>query len=316
MRSLRFSSPDNGLVSPSDARGVFRVRRAMQLLWCTVLLAPALVSSRAEAQSYRQVTGRVFLNGTVVCQATSAGPIEQSCTGAGTAGAVRGSVGNDGLLHAEARVSDQRYQAEDEVDAWAQAMLYDRLTFEGQVLPTSVRLSLFLHGGVTGSNTSYGALSVYHGGSEPVHTISIDGSAPTGGIGWGFPAAPTLRVERTTFTMAVENGRVDFGLALRARAHLPLPTYDEDRTHCGIYDCVGRGARADFLNTAGVELIEGLDADGNVISGGFVIRSAANVQYAVFGNAPVPVPEPSSAVLLFVAAVAGAMRLRRADVAG
>lgn len=138
MRSLRSSSPDNDLVSPRDARGLFRVRRAMQLLWCTVLLAPALVSSRAEAQSYRQVSGRVFLNGTVACQATSAGPIEQSCTGAGTAGTVRGSVGNDGLLHAEARVTDRRYQADDEVDAWAQAMLYDQLTFEGQIVPTSV----------------------------------------------------------------------------------------------------------------------------------------------------------------------------------
>lgn len=91
-----------------------------------------------------------------------------------------------------------------------------------------------------------------------------------------------------------------------------MPTYDEDHTNCGIYDCVGRGARADFLNTAGVELIEGLDVDGNVISSGFVIRSAANVQYAVFGNAPVPVPEPSSAVLVLVGAAAGALRLRRA----
>jgi len=284
----------------------------MQLLWGTLLLAPALVGSRAEAQSYRQVTGRVFLNGVVACSATSAGPMDKSCTGPGTAGEVRGSVGNDGLLHAEARVTDQRYQAHDEVQAWAQALLYDQLTFEGQVVPTSVRLSLFLHGGVTGSNTSYGALSVYHGGSEPVHTFSIDGAAPTGGIGWGFPSAPTLRVERSTFTMAVENGRVDFGLALMARAHLPLPTYDEDRTHCGIYDCVGRGARSDFLNTAGIELIEGLDADGNLISGGFLLHSAANVQYAVFGSSPVPVPEPSSAALLLVsAAVGAAMRWRR-----
>jgi hypothetical protein len=90
-----------------------------------------------------------------------------------------------------------------------------------------------------------------------------------------------------------------------------LPTYDEDRTHCGIYDCVGRGARSDFLNTAGIELIEGLDADGNVISGGFLLRSAANVQYAVFGNSPVPVPEPSSAALLLGAAVGGVVRWRR-----
>lgn len=311
MRSLRFSSPCSDLVSPRDARGAFRVRRAMQLLWCTLLLAPVLASSRAEAQSYRQVSGRVFLNGVVACSASSAGPIDKSCTGQGTAGEVRGSVGNDGLLHAEARVTDRRYQAHDEVQAWAQALLYDQLTFEGQVVPTSVRLSLFLHGGVTGSPTSYGALSVYHGGSEPVHTLSIEGTESTGGNGWGFPPAPTLRVERSTFTMSVENGRVDFGLALMARAHLSLPTYDEDRTHCGIYDCVGRGARSDFLNTAGIELIEGLDADGNVIDGGFLLRSAANVQYAVFGNSPIPVPEPSSAVLLFVGAAAGAMGLRR-----
>jgi hypothetical protein len=317
MRSLRFSSHRDGPMSQHDARGPFRVRRAMQLLWSTLLLAPALVSAPAQAQSYREVSGRVFLNGTVACQASSAGPLEQSCSGAGTAGEVRGSIGSDGLLHAEARVSDQRYQAQDEVHAWAQALLFDRLSFDGQVIPTSVRLSLFLHGGVTGSNSSYGALSVYHGGVEPVHTISIDGTTPSGGIGWGFPSAPTLRVERTTFTMAVENGRVDFGIALMARAHLPLPTYDEDRTHCGIYDCVGRGARSDFLNTAGVELIEGLDADGNVISGGFLVRSAANVQYAVFGQTPVPVPEPSTSALLLAGAAAGAvMRRWRTDVTG
>ncbi|MBL0938808.1 MAG: hypothetical protein IBJ03_07925 [Gemmatimonadaceae bacterium] len=177
-----------------------------------------------------------------------------------------------------------------------------------------MRLSLFLHGGVTGSSTSYGALSLYHGGAEPVHTISIDGQIPSGGIGWGFPTAPSLRVERSTFTVGVVDGVVDFALALVARAHLPSPSYDENETHCGIGDCVGRGARSDFLNTAGIELIEGLDADGNVI-GGLVLQSAANVQYSVFGGSSIPVPEPGNSALLLIGAGAQFLHRRTRGVA-
>jgi hypothetical protein len=247
------------------------------------------------------VKGRVILDGTYVCDIVKTGVLDQLCELGNDEGRVRAYVDGSMRLHADASVYDS-FRPQTGHVAFAEAFYYDRLTFTGDVIPASVRFNLYLHGGAAGEH-SYGELSLYDNSSEPTYTIRQPGTGPgdpNNHIVSRFPS-PTLGVVRGSRVVAVTNGRVDFALALRAFARMDPPETGNTAIYCTIFQpCAGIGVRANFFETAALELITGLDADGNEIQGGVQIQSASGFNYAVAGaiTPTTTTPEPASVALV------------------
>ena len=286
------------------------------------LLALAVVAQGAAAQTATRpgstnVRGRAFVDGAEICRLNAVATFDRTClSGVGATAELRADVGPDRRLHAEASMWDSRFQSLDQPSAFAEASYAERLTFTGALVPESVRLTLFLHGSVGGSTHSYGALTLWHSGSEPRVSIGIRGERSSGpppvSTGPTLPV-PSAQWVRRTVDLPVVGGRVDFALALQAHVLLPV-RIDDGVVNCPAGFCPVRAARSAFFQTAGVELVQAFDAGGAAITGGLELAAASGATYALAGAAPTStVPEPSAWALLGagVAATAAAARRRR-----
>jgi hypothetical protein len=293
-------------------------RTASALAALVVTTAAAVPASAQPTHHGTSVQGRVILDGTYVCDIVKTGVLDELCELGNDEGRVRAYVDASMRLHADASVYDS-FRPQSGHVAFARAYYHDRLTFTGDVIPASVRLTMYLHGGAAGQH-SYGELSFYHQSSEPTYTIRQPGTGPgdpNNHIVSRLPT-PTLGVVRGSRVVAVTDGRVDFSLALSAFVRMDPPETGNTAVYCTIFqECAGIGVRANFFETAALELITALDADGNEIHGGVQIQSASGFNYAVAGAiAPTTTttPEPASLALvgtgLLGVGVAGARRRR------
>ena len=282
------------------------------------LLAALLLAVPAAAQSSRHgtnVRGRAVFEGTYACDETTVGSIDRTCRMGSDEARVRAYVDASLRLHADASIYDS-FRPQTEHVAFAEASYFDRLTFTGEVIPASVRFTMYLHGGAVGED-SYGALSLYHVTAEPSYTISRQGAGPGDpnvSVPGRFPVS-AVGVVRGSWVMPVVNGRIDFALTLSAFARMEAPD-PTGNVYCALpAGCSGMGVRSNFYETAALELLTALDENGNEIAGGVQVLSASGHTYAVAGiAATTTAPEPATCLLVGTGmlglVVAGARRRR------
>lgn len=254
-----------------------------------------------EYESYSSVGSYNDGSSTYGCQVSwEAGPFSRTCAVGNFTGQTSGWVSDAGELHAGARL--ETYFDWAEGSATALVRYHDQLrVVEAPAELSVLRFNLFLHGRFAGDRSSAELFlsGSVHAGEE------WEGSAARLRMRAGEYASYEYGVKRLSVDVPVVGGLAEFGLSLRADA--VFGTGDT----CPAVDgqCYGFPLPnpiivfADFANTAGMESIEALDADGNAVSG-YTLRSAQGNRYALAGGtmdaAPVvtTTPEPASLALV------------------
>ncbi|MBV9878928.1 MAG: PEP-CTERM sorting domain-containing protein [Gemmatirosa sp.] len=207
-----------------------------------------------------------------------------TCDGPTATGKLFASIDLTNTLHASAEVQGKPNFA-DMYRAEARAYYFERIEFF-DTPPAELVFSVVLHGRVDGGGTNTrGILYGYGWHSEPEFGIVL------GQTGAGYDRL------RDTFHVPVVNGVAVWGLELLAQAMIQP---DPDGT-CG--QC--SSALADFSQTAYVENITGLDADGNTITAGLRAKTASGVSYDLTGGVIISsAPEPATLALMGTGLVA------------